>query len=131
MVRLSMEVVGLAARTVLRKLSMAYLTFRDLLVWQQSMLLVREVYALSATLPLDERFGLSAQLKRAVVSIPSNIAEGARRRRPLTFKYHLEVALGSQAEIDVQLEIAKDLGFIDEAAHRGVLRRLVQAPARP
>ena len=88
------------------------------------MLLVREIYAFSAKLPPDERFGLSAQLKRAAVSIASNIAEGARRRRPLTFKYHLEVALGSQAEIDVQVEIARQLGFVDEAAHREIQRRL-------
>ena len=85
--------------------------------------LVREVYELSATLPLDERFGLSAQLKRAAVSIPSNIAEGSRRRSRLTFRYHLEVALGSQGEIEVQLEIARRLGFVDETRYRAVLRR--------
>jgi four helix bundle protein len=92
-------------------------SFRDLVVWQESMQLVREVYELSARLPRDERFGLSSQLRRAAVSIPSNIAEGARRRRRLTFRYHVEVALGSQAEIEVQIEIARQLGFIDEARH--------------
>src|SRR5689334_6797290 len=62
-------------------------TFRDLLAWQEALKLVRDVYALSAVLPREERFGLAAQMKRAVVSIPSNIAEGARRRRRLTFRY--------------------------------------------
>jgi len=99
-------------------------TFRDLLVWQESMCLVQEVYAVCATLPRDERFGLGAQLKRAAVSIPSNIGEGARRRRRLTFRYHLEVALGSQAEIEIQVEIARRLGCVDEATHRQVQERV-------
>jgi four helix bundle protein len=99
-------------------------TFRNLVAWQQSMELVREVYEVSATLPPDERFGLAAQLKRAAVSISSNIAEGSQRQRRLTFRYHLEVALGSQAEIEVQLEIARRLGFLPEARHREVQRRV-------
>ena len=85
--------------------------------------LVRDVYELSAMLPFDERFGLASQLKRAAVSIPSNIAEGSRRGSLLTFRYHLEVALGSQAEIEVQLEIARRLEFIDETRHQTILRR--------
>ena len=59
---------------------------------------------------MDERFGLTAQLRRAAVSIPSNIAEGSRRRRR-SFRHFLRVALGSQAEIDVQLELAVRLTF--------------------
>jgi four helix bundle protein len=86
--------------------------------------LVRDVYALCATLPPDERFGLSSQLKRAAVSVASNIGEGARRRRRLTFRYRLEVALGSQAEIEVQVEIARLLGFVDDAKHLAIQRRI-------
>ena len=104
--------------------AMAASTFRDLVVWQQSMLLVRDVYDICATLPRDERFGLAAQLKRAAVSVASNIGEGARRRRPAVFRYRLEVALGSQAEIEVQVEIARQLGFIDDANHQKVQRRI-------
>src|SRR5687768_9888281 len=88
------------------------------------MLLVEDIYKLCASLPADERFGLSAQLKRAAVSIPANIGEGARRRRPAVFRYHLEIALGSQAEIEVQVEIARQLGFIDESRHRDLQRRI-------
>jgi four helix bundle protein len=99
-------------------------TYRDLLVWQQSMVLVEDVYNLCASLPADERFGLSAQLKRAAVSIPSNIGEGARRKRPAVFRYHLEVALGSQAEVEVQVEVAKRLGFIDATVHDRVQQRV-------
>lgn len=93
---------------------MAAQTFRDLVVWQQSMRLVKDVYEACATFPSDERFVLAAQLKRAAISVASNIGEGARRRRARVFRYHLEVALGSQAEIEVQVEIARQLGFIDE-----------------
>jgi four helix bundle protein len=82
--------------------------------------LVGEVYRLCALFPRDERFGLSAQLKRAAVSIPSNIAEGARRRRRKPFLLHLEVALGSQAELEVQLELAARLGFVHEADYSAV-----------
>jgi len=86
--------------------------------------LVRDIYAVCATLPRDERFGLAAQLKRAAISVASNIGEGARRRRPAVFRYHLEIALGSQAEIEVQVEIARQLGFIDESRHRDLQRRI-------
>jgi len=87
------------------------------------MLLVEDIYKLCASLPADERFGLSAQLKRAAVSIPANIGEGARRKRPAVFRYHLEVALGSQAEVEVQVELASRLGLIDEKVHTRVQQR--------
>jgi four helix bundle protein len=60
---------------------------------------------------------------RVVVSIPSNIAEGARRRRRLPFLFHLEVALGSQAEVEVQLEIASQLGLVSESRYASVQER--------
>ena len=85
--------------------------------------LVGEVYRLCAVFPREERYGLSAQLKRAAVSIPSNIAEGARRRRRRPFVLHLEVALGSQAELEVQLELAAQLGFVNEADYTAIQER--------
>ena len=88
------------------------------------MLLVEDIYKLCAMLPADERFGLSVQLKRAAVSVPSNIGEGARRKRPAVFRYHLEVALGSQAEVEVQVELARRLGLIDERVHTRVQQRV-------
>lgn len=86
-------------------------SFRDLRVWQEAMTLVEEIYALSKRFPADERFGLTSQLRRAAVSIPSNIGEGGRRKRWKAHLYHLDVALGSQGEIDVQLELAVRLGY--------------------
>ena len=89
-------------------------SFRNLDVWQESMTLVEEIYSISGKFPPDERFGLTAQLRRASVSIPSNISEGSRRKRRKAFLYHLDIALGSQGEVDVQLEIAVRLGYCAE-----------------
>jgi four helix bundle protein len=84
-------------------------SFRDLDVWQESMRLVEDVYRVTAAFPREEKYGLTSQLRSAAVSIPSNIAEGSRRKRIKTYLFHLEVALGSQGEIDVQVEIAERL----------------------
>ena len=79
--------------------------------------LVEGIYRASSRFPSEERFGLTAQLRRASVSIPSNIGEGKRRKRQKAFLYHLDIALGSQAEVDVQLEIAKRLGYLKDTAY--------------
>ena len=78
------------------------------------MTLVEEIYRAKTTFPPHERFGLTAQLRRAAVSVPSNIGEGKRRKRQRAFSHHLDIALGSQGEIEVQLEIAKRVGFLSE-----------------
>ena len=75
------------------------------------MLLVEGVYRLSKSFPADERFGLTSQLRRAAISIPSNVAEGGRRKRRKANLNHLDIALGSQAEVETQIEIAVRLGF--------------------
>jgi four helix bundle protein len=77
------------------------------------MTLVEDIYRVTQSFPPAERFGLTAQLRRAAVSIPSNIGEGSRRRRDGPFRNHLEIALGSQGEVEVQLEIARRLGMCD------------------
>ena len=77
-------------------------SFRDLEVWRESMLLVEDIYGVSQHFPAEERFGLTSQLRRAAISIPSNIGEGSRRKRRKVFINHLDIALGSQAEVDVQ-----------------------------
>lgn len=81
------------------------------------MALVEEIYIVSRSFPLGERFGLTSQLRRAAISIPSNIGEGARRKRQRVLLNHLDVALGSQGEVDVQLELAKRLGFCVASDH--------------
>ncbi len=86
-------------------------SFRQLEVWQEAMLLVEEIYLETKRFPHDERFGLTSQIRRAAVSIPSNIGEGARRKRRKAHLNHLDIALGSQGEVEVQLEIAWRLGY--------------------
>ncbi|EIL96585.1 four helix bundle protein [Rhodanobacter thiooxydans] len=83
----------------------------DLSVWQQAMSLVEEVYVCSSTYPNDERFGLAAQLRRAAISVPSNIAEGAARRSTPEYLRFLSIARGSLSELDTQLQIADRLGY--------------------
>jgi four helix bundle protein len=93
-------------------------SFRNLHVWQRSMALVEEIYTVTKTFPRSEQFGLTSQIRRASVSIPSNIGEGKRRKRQPVFLNHLDIALGSQAEIEVQLEIAKRVGFLAAQDYR-------------
>jgi four helix bundle protein len=90
-------------------------SFRNLNVWQTAMNLVEEIYRVTMAFPRDERFGLAAQIRRAAVSIPSNIGEGKRRKKERVFLHHLDIALGSQGEVEVQLEIAKRVGFMTDA----------------
>ena len=86
--------------------------FKDLIVWQKSMELVKAVYALSKAFPADERYALTDQLRRAVVSIPSNIAEGSGRASNADYGHFLSIARGSLYETMTQLQVAVDLGYI-------------------
>lgn len=90
---------------------------KELAVWQQSMQLAGLVYACSASFPKDERYGLTTQLRRAVVSIPSNIAEGVARSSTKDYLRFLVVARGSLSEVDTQLELAVMFGYV-ERGHR-------------
>ena len=86
--------------------------FKDLIVWQKAMELVKAVYALSKAFPADERYALTDQLRRAVVSIPSNIAEGSGRASNADYGHFLSIARGSLYETMTQLQVAVDLGYI-------------------
>src|SRR4051812_43424303 len=88
--------------------------YRDLLAWQLGMELVRDIYVLTKSFPGHELFGLTSQLRRAAVSVPSNIAEGYRRRTHRDFNLFLGHSQGSLAEIETQLDIAHDLGYSTE-----------------
>lgn len=95
--------------------------YRDLLVWQKAMAWVEAVYAATRDWPPDERFGLTSQVRRAAVSIPSNIAEGCARRSTPDFLRFLSIARASLAEAETQLIIAQNLTYLDEAASRSLL----------
>lgn len=86
--------------------------FKNLIVWQKAMELVRMVYQLSKAFPQDERYALTDQLRRAAVSIPSNIAEGNGRTSNKDYAHFLAIARGSLFETLTQIQIAEDLGYI-------------------
>ena len=94
---------------------------RKLEVWQKSMALVRRIYELTKEFPKEETYGLSSQMQRSAVSIPSNIAEGAARKSKAEFLQFLSIAQGSMSELDTQLEVAYMLGYIDEEKQKGTL----------
>jgi len=86
-------------------------SYRDLLVWQKGMALAKQIYGMTRAFPADERYGLTAQMRRAVVSVPSNIAEGQARHGRREFVHFLSHAEGSLAELDTQLALAVELGY--------------------
>ena len=93
------------------KTIMSIRNFRDLRVWQVAMDLVEQIYRSTAGFPRQETFGLTAQMRRAAVSIPSNIAEGHTREHRGEYLHHLSIAQGSLAELQTHLEIANRLKY--------------------
>jgi four helix bundle protein len=110
--------------------------FQDLVVWRRAMDLVVDAYGATKSFPVEERYGLTAQLRRAAVSVPSNIAEGRGRFGLGSFLYHLSVATGSLMELETQLLIAARLGYLKPEQARtlldtlGEVRRLLAAMVR-
>jgi carbamoyl-phosphate synthase large subunit len=90
-------------------------TFRQLEAWKLGMTLVTQVYSLTARLPPEERYGLAAQLRRAAVSVPSNIAEG-HQLGTKAYRRSIRIALGSLAEAETQLELCRELRFESDSA---------------
>ena len=95
--------------------------YRDLVVWQRAMDLVTATYRLTAAFPRDEGYGLAQQLKRAAVSVPSNVAEGHGRDHLGDYLHHLSVANGSLMELETQLMIAGRLGYRSREAEERIL----------
>ncbi len=89
--------------------------YKELLVWQKGMTLVKIVYRLTSRFPAEERYGLTSQMRRAAISVPSNIAEGQARRGTNEFLQFLSIAEGSLAELDTQLSLSVELGFAQQA----------------
>jgi four helix bundle protein len=87
-------------------------SFKDLLIWKKSMELVTEIYKLTRCFPKEEQYGLTSQIRRAAVSIPSNIAEGKGRKTSKEFHQFLVHARGSLWEVETQLLIAENLGYL-------------------
>ncbi|MBC8196763.1 MAG: four helix bundle protein [Candidatus Marinimicrobia bacterium] len=108
--------------------------YKDLNVWKISIDFVENIYKIANNFPKEEVFGLSSQLKKAVISIPSNIAEGANRNTNKEFVQFLYIALGSASEVETQLIIAKRLNFVnvidDELENIMKIRKMLNALIR-
>lgn len=98
-------------------------THKDLDVWKESMALAKQVYGLTKSFPKEEIYGLVSQMRRATVSIPSNIAEGAARNSDKEFIQFLYVSLGSLAELETQLLLSRELGFLKNEEINGNVER--------
>jgi four helix bundle protein len=101
-------------------------SYRDLLIWQKGVAFVKKIYQETATFPDSERYGLTNQMRRAAVSIPSNIAEGQARQHSREFRQFLFTALGSIAELETQILISRDLAFLSEKSSQELLDGLVE-----
>lgn len=99
-------------------------SFRDLRIWQKSMYLVEKIYETTANFPKIETYGLISQMQRAVVSIPSNIAEGHRRRHNKEYRQFLNISPGSCGELETQIEIAKRLKYLSDGKYNELIEEL-------
>ena len=101
-------------------------SYRDLNAWQKSMQLVEDVYRITKEFPRDEIYGLTAQIRRAAVSIPSNIAEGKGRHSDREFSQFLRHARGSILELETQLLIGQRLKYLDESAAQQIMAQTAE-----
>lgn len=101
-------------------------SYKDLVVWQKAMELVTAAYRATAGFPKDEQFGLTSQLRRAAVSIPSNIAEGQGRLSEKEFRYFLGQARGSLMEVETQTQIAENLGYLPKEQTAALMERCAE-----
>ncbi|MEO6728368.1 MAG: four helix bundle protein [Candidatus Dojkabacteria bacterium] len=99
-------------------------SYKDLIVWQKSITLVNQIYSVTKVFPREELYGLTNQIRRASVSIPSNIAEGSRRGTRKDYANFLRISLGSVAELETQLIIAINLNFLDEDSAKDIMNTL-------
>lgn len=101
-------------------------SYKDLLVWQKAITLVKEVYLLTKKLPEDEKFGLTSQMRRCSVSIPSNIAEGWGRNATKSYVQFLRIARGSLLELETQVIICKELTYISNDNYNEINNLIVE-----
>ncbi|MBZ0300425.1 MAG: four helix bundle protein [Anaerolineae bacterium] len=100
--------------------------YRHLKVWQRSHQLVLGVYRLTGEFPTDERYGLTSQIRRSAMSIPSNIAEGSARGSDSDFARFMHIAMGSAAELDYQLLLAHDLQLLEPSVYQELAGELTE-----
>jgi four helix bundle protein len=105
---------------------MALRSYQDLIGWKKSIALVTEIYRCTQNFPRPEMYGLTSQIRRAAISIPSNIAEGQGRRSRGEFKQFLGQARGSVFELESQIIIARNLGYVDEDSAQALLSQITE-----
>jgi four helix bundle protein len=93
-------------------------SYKDLIVWQKSYSLVLKIYKITRLFPKEETFGLTSQMRRAVISLPSNIAEGNTRNSKKEHVQFFRIAYGSGAELETQLLLSKDLGYVQNSTFK-------------
>lgn len=101
-------------------------SYIDLIIWQKSIALVTMLYKATVQLPKEEMYGLTSQMRRSAVSIPSNIAEGFGRNSQLEFNRFLNIALGSLFELETQVEICKNLEYFDININENLLEKTLE-----
>lgn len=99
-------------------------SYKELVVWQKGIKLSKEIYTLTDKFPKSELFGITSQMRRAVISISSNIAEGYTRQHRGEYIQFLSIAFGSGAELETQMEIAKELGFCNQSEYKKIISLL-------
>lgn len=103
-------------------------THHDLDVWKSSIELVTKIYSVTESFPKNELYGITNQIRRCAVSIPSNIAEGAARSSDKEFSYFLSIAMGSLAELETQLIVSRNLNFLPSKLSEELIEKLVTIP---
>jgi four helix bundle protein len=101
-------------------------SYQDLLVWQKSMVLVEQIYKISNTLPSHEQWGLTSQMRRAAVSVPSNIAEGYGRQATGNYKQFLSICRGSLYELETQVLLCNRLSYLNQKESEDILRNITE-----
>ncbi len=100
--------------------------FKQLKIWQKAMQLVKELYIVKSSFPENQKFGLTSQIQRAAVSIPFNIAEGSGRRSNKEFIRFLNISNGSCCELETQILICEELGFLEKSVSSAILKQLIE-----
>jgi len=110
---------------LLKQLKMENSYYKNLKIWQSSMQLAKNLYEVTKQFPSEEKFGLISQLRRAVVSIPSNIAEGYCRSGQKEKVHFLSISIGSLAEVETQIILSQELGYIDKTISETLLEQVI------
>jgi len=101
-------------------------SYKDLLIWQRSMDLVERIYKITSKLPTTEQWGLTSQMRRSAISVPSNVAEGYGRQATGEYRHHLSIGRGSLLEVETQVLLCQRLGYLENEEINSLLDEINQ-----